>query len=90
MLDQRQAYVSQHLNVLRQAGLVEKRKEGLRVYYQVTGPCVLDLIDSMRKVLLSMEIWPAAAEPAMLAPISPKACNCPQCLEASTMPNTRS
>jgi ArsR family transcriptional regulator len=81
MLDQRQAYISQHLNVLRRAGLVAKRKEGLRVYYQVTDLCVLDLIDSMRAVLHSMGIWPAIAEPALLGTVPPKACNCPQCQE---------
>ena len=31
VLGQRQAFVSQHLNVLRQAGLVTSRKDGLRV-----------------------------------------------------------
>ena len=36
MLDQRQAFISQHLNVLRNAGLVSSRKDGLRVYYQVS------------------------------------------------------
>ncbi len=34
MLGQRQAYISQHLNVLRKAGLVSSRKDGQRVYYQ--------------------------------------------------------
>ena len=30
MLDHRQAYISQHLNILRQTGLIIRRKEGLR------------------------------------------------------------
>ena len=82
MLDQRQAYVSQHLNVMRQAGLVTNRKEGLRVYYQITDPSVLVLIDSMNTVMQSLGLWPAVAEPTMLASTSPKECNCPQCLSS--------
>ena len=80
MLDQRQAYVSQHLNVLRQAGLVAKRKEGLRVYYQITGPCVLELIDSMTTILQSLGLFPA--EPALRSSVSNRVCNCPQCLSS--------
>jgi ArsR family transcriptional regulator len=38
LLRQRQAYVSQQLMFLRQAGLIEDRKEGLRVYYRIKGP----------------------------------------------------
>ena len=38
MLDHRQAYISQQLNILRQAGLITSRKEGLRVYYQDQRP----------------------------------------------------
>ena len=79
MLEQRQAYISQHLNVLRQAGLVTNRKEGLRVYYQITDPCVLALVDSMKTVLQSMGLWPGVADPMMLAPTSSRECNCPQC-----------
>lgn len=37
-LERRQAYVSQQLMVLRDAGLVETRKEGLQVFYRLTDP----------------------------------------------------
>jgi ArsR family transcriptional regulator len=37
-LDRRQAYVSQQLMILREAGLVESRKEGLQVYYWLAHP----------------------------------------------------
>ena len=43
-LDKRQAYISQQLMVLRQAGLVENRKEGLQVYYRLAGPQIADLM----------------------------------------------
>ena len=49
-LHQRQAYVSQHLMALREAGLVTCRKDGLRVYYQLSDPRVLRVLDQLRAV----------------------------------------
>jgi ArsR family transcriptional regulator len=42
----RQAYISQQLMVLRQAGLVADRREGWNVYYRVTKPEVYALLDA--------------------------------------------
>lgn len=39
----RQAYVSQQLTVLRDAGIVGDRREGWRIYYRVTQPVVFSL-----------------------------------------------
>jgi rhodanese-related sulfurtransferase/DNA-binding transcriptional ArsR family regulator len=44
------ANASQHLQELRQAGLVTSRKEGLRVYYELSGDDVIDLLDLVRRV----------------------------------------
>lgn len=44
------ANASQHLQQLRQAGLVISHKEGLKVYYRLSGDDVLDLFESLRKV----------------------------------------
>lgn len=41
---------SQHLKQLRQAGLVTSRKQGLKVYYTLTGDDVMVLLDGMRHV----------------------------------------
>jgi DNA-binding transcriptional ArsR family regulator len=38
-----QANVSKHLGLLQQAGLVARRKDGLRVYYRIADPTVFDL-----------------------------------------------
>lgn len=38
-----QANVSKHLGVLQQAGLVTRRKEGLRVFYRIADSTVFDL-----------------------------------------------
>lgn len=44
VLGQRQAYVSQQLSVLRNAGLVECRRDKWRIIYRLTSPDVLALI----------------------------------------------
>jgi len=44
------ANTSQHLQQLRQAGLVISQKEGLKVYYSISGDDVIDLFDSLRNV----------------------------------------
>jgi rhodanese-related sulfurtransferase/DNA-binding transcriptional ArsR family regulator len=42
--------MSQHLQQLRQAGLVESRKQGLKVFYRLSGDDVIDLLNSLRAV----------------------------------------
>lgn len=44
------ANTSQHLQQLRQAGLVTCRKEGLKVFYSLSGNEVIELLDILRKV----------------------------------------
>ncbi len=44
------ANTSQHLQQLRQTGLVLSRKQGLKVYYRLSGDDVIALLDSLRSV----------------------------------------
>lgn len=44
------ANASQHLQSLREAGLVESRKQGLFVHYRLADPTVFELVRSMRTV----------------------------------------
>lgn len=44
------ANTSQHLQQLRQAGLVTARKQGLKVYYTLSGDDVIGLLDALREV----------------------------------------
>lgn len=44
-LGYRQAYISQQLSVLREAGLVQDRRDGWNVHYRVTQPQVFALLD---------------------------------------------
>jgi ArsR family transcriptional regulator len=71
LLRQRQAYVSQQLMFLRQAGLIEDRKDGLRIYYRITDPRVFDVLDAANMIA---GVKSVAAEARTLA-----ACPCPKC-----------
>jgi DNA-binding transcriptional ArsR family regulator len=71
LLRQRQAYVSQQLMFLRRAGLIEDRKEGVRIYYRIKDPRVLDVLDTANALAGANEI---RAEPKSIA-----ACPCPKC-----------
>ena len=44
------ANTSQHLQQLRQIGLVHSSKRGLKVYYRISGDDVVDLLDILRQV----------------------------------------
>jgi DNA-binding transcriptional ArsR family regulator len=79
MLDQRQAYVSQHLNVLRQAGLVTNRKEGLRVYYKISDPGLVAVLNQVKIFLENLGKWqPGLLDDSVLIE-KKKPCGCPQC-----------
>lgn len=52
-LKQRQACVSQHLMVLREAGIVTCRKAGLRVYYRISATRLPELLDKIEAVVQS-------------------------------------
>jgi DNA-binding transcriptional ArsR family regulator len=46
VLGYRQAYISQHLMLLREAGLIQDRRDGWNIFYRVSKPEVFDLIDA--------------------------------------------
>jgi len=76
LLRKRQPYISQHLMVLREAGLVRDRREGLMVYYALTDPRLAELVDHVA------EIARAQGKPADLPEIPKEpleGCSCPQC-----------
>ena len=50
-LGYRQAYISQQLMVLRDADLVEDRRDGLNIYYRVVKPWIFDVMDSASAAL---------------------------------------
>jgi ArsR family transcriptional regulator len=72
----RQPYVSQHLMILRKAGLVEDRRDGTIVYYRVADPRIPEVLALTRDMLGGGDgerDFPAV-------PRSPVAgCPCPTC-----------
>jgi DNA-binding transcriptional ArsR family regulator len=66
----RQAHISQQLMILREAGLVQDRREGSNVYYRVAEPGVFAVIDALRRL-------DGSAGPAPRA--RPADCPCPKC-----------
>jgi ArsR family transcriptional regulator len=53
-----QSTVSKHLAVLRNAGIIEDRKEGNRVYYHLQTPCVLNFFSCAMEVIQSKDRLP--------------------------------
>jgi len=45
--------VSKHLSVMKNAGIVTNRKEGLKVFYRLRVPCILRFFDCVDAVLRS-------------------------------------
>lgn len=44
-----QATISQHLNQMRRAGLVQARRRGKEVWYSIADPSALTILDCIRK-----------------------------------------
>ena len=71
-LGYRQAYISQQLAVLREAGLIQDHRDGLNIYYRIIRPEVFALIDVARTMVgIPLPRNPFTAQRA--------ACPCPKC-----------
>jgi ArsR family transcriptional regulator len=46
-----QSTVSKHLSILKQAGLVEDRKEGQKAFYRLARPCVMNFFECVERVM---------------------------------------
>ncbi|MBY6016425.1 ArsR/SmtB family transcription factor [Ferrimonas balearica] len=44
--------VSKHLSVLKQAGIVSRRRQGKQIYYQLQTPCLLKMLSCVESVLI--------------------------------------
>jgi DNA-binding transcriptional ArsR family regulator len=75
-LGYRQAYISQHLMLLREAGLIQDRRDGWNIFYRVTKPEVFDLIDATEEMV--GEGSPPGGENPPARKIDPN-CPCPRC-----------
>lgn len=72
VLGYRQAYISQHLMVLREAGLVQDRREGWNIFYRVSQPEVYAILDAAARLTGGLPL-------STLVYATPKACTCPKC-----------
>lgn len=71
MLKLRQAYISQHLKVLKDAEIVSDRRDGWNIYYHVTRPEIFEVMDST--TALTGQLM------AILHTHSKAECPCPKC-----------
>ncbi len=77
-LGQRQAYISQQLSVLREAGIVQDRRDGWNVHYRVTKPQVFALLDVANAMV-------GGAQPSARRTRAMPNCSCPQCSSVETV-----
>jgi ArsR family transcriptional regulator len=74
VLGMRQASISQHLMVLRNAGLVTSRRDGRNIFYRITQQEVLDVLQQAARL--------TGCTPEMLQALSLRpvpGCPCPDC-----------
>lgn len=50
-IDEEQSNTSRHLNILQNCGILQRRKEGIKILYRLKHPEVLTIIDLVSKVL---------------------------------------
>ena len=73
-LGYRQAYISQHLMTLREAGLLTTRRDGKYIFYRLENPKILDMVDlAARLAGIDLSIV------ASWANLSRSSCDCPTC-----------
>lgn len=76
-----QPYISQQLSVLREAGLVEDRRDGQTVFYRLASPKILELIRIGREMVQEQGVpveLPSVPEPPL------DDCTCPICVRTIT------
>ncbi len=79
-LGQRQSYISQQLMKLREAGLVEDRRDGLNVFYAIIHPELGPLLEDAKRLTLDK----AQRDGVRLTlpsiqDFNPEDCKCPTC-----------
>ncbi len=75
ILKKRQAYISQHLMVIRDAGILDTRRDGKYIYYRVADKGLFELFKSTAEILNlpSGSLVDLSESPKQIN------CDCPQC-----------
>lgn len=68
MLAERQAYVSQQLMILKEAGVVEASRSGKEMYYKLADPRITSAIDSLHSLVSEAPLTPSP-EPTVVDPV---------------------
>jgi DNA-binding transcriptional ArsR family regulator len=79
LLGLRQAYVSQQLSKLREAGVVETRRDGLNIYYFIRGEKPLMCVKFLKEMAIDIS---GSGEVLKFERIQRKvrgSCSCPRC-----------
>ncbi len=53
LVDIDQSGISRHLSMLKKAGIVTDRREGMKVFYHLESPCILKAFDCTLQVIRS-------------------------------------
>jgi len=75
VLGLRQAYISQQLMVLREAGLIRDRRDGWNVFYEVADPKVAEIIEISNKFFGNPISYASHSDPGK--------CTCPKCSQGN-------
>ena len=75
ILKRRQAYISQHLSVLRDAGILETRREGKFIFYRVADRHLFEILDAAAELL----DLPEDTKPTISVKTKHSQCDCPNC-----------
>jgi len=75
ILKKRQAYISQHLMVLRDAGILKTRRDGKYIFYRIADPNLFELIELTRKTLNI----PTETKVQISDSVRQDNCVCPKC-----------
>ena len=79
ILNKRQAYISQHLMVLRDAGILKTRRDGKYIYYRVADRSLFEILQSTAEILNI----PENIMPELSGTEKHTKCDCPHCLPAT-------
>jgi DNA-binding transcriptional ArsR family regulator len=72
----RQAYISQQLSVLREAGIIQDRRDGWNIFYRVADQRIYEVLNAVRRIT-------GQGGPEAKKPTTP--CPCPQCSAQSVL-----
>jgi ArsR family transcriptional regulator len=50
-LNEEQSSISKHLNELKKAGIVDSRRDGLRIVYSVNNPRIFEIIETTKEII---------------------------------------